>query len=72
MAKYQAPENFGGLTTPDGKTYSADKKGLVSLPDTFSADIAASFGLFPAGAAQVAADTDPPVDPNASTTAPAQ
>lgn len=48
MAVYKAPKNFGGIST-DGKTYKADKKGIVTLPDEFSPDLASSHGLIAVG-----------------------
>lgn len=59
MPKFKAPDNFGGFTS-DGESYKADKKGFVTLPDGFDADLAASHGLIPAdGTPAAAADTDP-------------
>lgn len=58
MPKFKAPENFGGFTA-GGQTFKADKKGFVTLPDGFSADLAATHGLTPAdGTPAAAADTD--------------
>jgi hypothetical protein len=58
MAKYKAPDNFGGFTADDGTTYTADKKGFVTLPDGFDADVAAAHGLIPAdGTPAAVADT---------------
>jgi hypothetical protein len=62
MPKFKAPENFGGFTS-DGKSYKADKKGFVTLPDGFDANIAASHGLMsadgtPAAAEDADTDTD--------------
>jgi hypothetical protein len=68
MAKFKAPDNFGGLTVGD-QTYTADKKGFVKLPNDFPTDLAVSHGLTPADAAQ---DTpDAPAVPDAPADAPA-
>jgi hypothetical protein len=65
MAKFIAPANFGGFTS-GGKTYTADKKGIVKLPDDFPTDLAVSHGLTPADAAQDTPDDPPaPIDPAA-------
>ena len=65
MAKFVAPAGFGGFTS-SGKTYAADKKGFVKLPDDFPTDLAVSHGLMPADAGQAAQDTpDAPDVPEA-------
>ncbi|PFH29139.1 hypothetical protein [Burkholderia sp. JKS000303] len=61
MGKFTAPKNFGGITR-DGKTFKADKKGNIALPDDFPLDVAAAHGLVPsddAAAEDPAGDTDP-------------
>jgi hypothetical protein len=56
MAKFLAPAGFGGFTS-GGQTYTADKKGFVTLPDDFPTDLAESHGLMSADAVQAAKDT---------------